>query len=292
MSSKVSTKKSLSEQVNEVRELMMSKDAKCKALIKLGFTPYEVEFVLRESQSKTGFTFGVEIECLMMRSRFIERARDNRMQYEYQGYNHTDNRTFYKLVSDSSIHGDNPIECVSPILEGNDNGFESLKNCCKTLNESGAKVNRSTGLHVHIGASGMTDKWFVNIFRNYQKLESIIDTFMAPSRRRDNNTFCKSLQGYNFDYACNTIADLQRKLSSRYYKVNPMSINRHGTIEFRQHQGTTDFEKISNWVRFCAKLVQWSKENVLSNDALSIDNIPFITESEKAFFKSRANALR
>ena len=291
MSSKVSTKKSLSEQVNEVRESTMSKDAKCKALIKLGFTPYEVEFVLRESQSKT-FTFGVEIECLMMRSRFIERARDNRMQYEYQGYNHTDNRSYYKFVTDSSIHGDNPIECVSPILEGNDNGFESLKNCCKTLNEADAKVNRSTGLHVHIGASGMTDEWFLNIFKNYKALEAIIDTFMAPSRRRDNNTFCKSLQGYNFDYACNTIADLQRKLSSRYYKVNPMSINRHGTIEFRQHQGTTDFEKISNWVRFCAKLVQWSKENVLSNDALSIDNIPFITESEKAFFKSRANALR
>ena len=39
-------KKSLSEQVNEVRESTMSKDAKCKALIKLGFTPYEVEFVL------------------------------------------------------------------------------------------------------------------------------------------------------------------------------------------------------------------------------------------------------
>ena len=95
-------KKSLSEQVAEVRESMMSKDAKCKALIKLGFTPYEVEFVLRENQSKTGFTFGVEIECLMMRSRFIERARDNRMQYEYQGYNHTDNRSYYKFVSDSS----------------------------------------------------------------------------------------------------------------------------------------------------------------------------------------------
>lgn len=292
MSSKVSTKKSLSEQVNEVRESMMSKDAKCKALIKLGFTPYEVEFVLRESQSKTGFTFGVEIECLMMRSRFIERARDNRMQYEYQGYNHTDNRTFYKLVSDSSIHGDNPIECVSPILEGNDNGFESLKNCCKTLNEADAKVNRSTGLHVHIGASGMTDKWFLNIFKNYQKLESIIDTFMAPSRRRDKNTFCKSLQGYNFDYACNTIADLQRKLSSRYYKVNPMSINRHGTIEFRQHQGTTDYEKISNWVRFCAKLVEWSSNNTLTGMVNSIDDIPFISESEKAFFKSRAEALR
>ena len=284
-------KKSLSEQVNEVRESMMSKDAKCKALIKLGFTPYEVEFVLRDSQSKFGFTFGVEIECLMMRSRFIDRARLNGMQYEYQGYNHADNRSYYKFVSDSSIHGDNPIECVSPILEGNDNGFESLKNCCKTLNEADAKVNRSTGLHVHIGVSGMTDKWFVNIFKNYQKLEGVIDTFMAPSRRKNNNTFCRSLQGFNFDFACNTIADAQRKLSSRYFKVNPMSINRHGTIEFRQHQGTTDFEKISNWVRFCAKLVQWSKENVLSNEVLSIDNIPFIIESERAFFKSRAVAL-
>lgn len=284
-------KKSLSEQVAEVRESMMSKDAKCKALIKLGFTPYEVEFVLRDSQSKFGFTFGVEIECLMMRTRFVERARQNGMQYEYQGYSHTDNRSFYKFVSDSSIHGDNPIECVSPILDGNDNGFESLKNCCKTLNEADAKVNRSTGLHVHIGVSGMTDKWFVNIFKNYQKLEQTIDTFMAPSRRRDNNGFCKSLVGFDFNFGCNTIADIQRRLNSRYFKVNPMSINRHGTIEFRQHQGSTDFEKISNWVRFCAKLVEWSAKNVLNYEVSSIDAIPFITESEKAFFKSRAEAL-
>lgn len=284
-------KKSLSEQVAEVRESMMSKDAKCKALIKLGFTLYEIEFVLRDSQSKFGFTFGVEIECLMMRTRFVERARQNGMQYEYQGYNHTDNRSFYKFVSDSSIHGDNPIECVSPILDGNDNGFESLKNCCKTLNEADAKVNRSTGLHVHIGVSGMTDKWFVNIFKNYQKLEQTIDTFMAPSRRRDNNGFCKSLVGFDFNFGCNTIADIQRRLNSRYFKVNPMSINRHGTIEFRQHQGSTDFEKISNWVRFCAKLVEWSAKNVLNYEVTSIDAIPFITESEKAFFKSRAEAL-
>ena len=286
------SKKSLNEQVNEVRESMMSKDEKCKALIKLGFTAYECEFVLRDSQSKFGFTFGVEIECLMMRTRFIERARVNRMQYEYQGYNHTDTRAYYKFVSDSSIHGDNPIECVSPVLEGNDNGFESLKNCCKTLNEAEAKVNRSTGLHVHIGVANLTDTWFVNIFKNYQKLECVIDTFMAPSRRRNNNTFCRSLEGFNFGYGCNTIADIQNKLSSRYFKVNPMAINRHGTIEFRQHQGTTDYEKISNWVLFCANLVKWSAKNTFATMVNSIDEIPFITESEKAFFKSRAEALR
>lgn len=285
-------KKSLSEQVNELRESMMSKDDKCKALIKLGFTPYEVEFVLRESQLKFGFTFGVEIECLMMRTRFIERARVNKMQYEYQSYNHTDNRSYYKFVSDSSIHGNNPIECVSPILNGNDEGFESLKNCCKTLNEADAKVNRSTGLHIHIGVANLSDSWFVNIFKNYKKLELVIDTFMAHSRRSDNNTFCKSLRGFNFDYCCNTIADVQRKLSSRYFKINPMAINRHGTIEFRQHQGTTDFEKIKNWVNFCAKLVSWSANKVLNCDITNIDDIPFIDEGEKDFFKSRAETLR
>ena len=55
-------KKSLSEQVNEVRESMMSKDEKCKALIELGFTPYEVEFVLREAGGKFSFTFGVRLD--------------------------------------------------------------------------------------------------------------------------------------------------------------------------------------------------------------------------------------
>lgn len=285
-------KKSLSEQVNEVRESMMSKDEKCKALIELGFTPYEVEFVLREAGGKFSFTFGVEIECLMMRARFIERARLNGVRYEYQGYNHTDNRSYYKFVSDASIHGDNPIECVSPVLEGNDSGFDSLKNCCKTLNEADAKVNRSTGLHVHIGVKGMTDTWFINIFKNYQKLEKVIDTFMAPSRRSDNNTYCKSLSGFDFDSGINSISDVQRRLSSRYFKVNPMSINRHGTIEFRQHQGSTDFEKISNWVRFCAKLVEWSSKNTFTGVVNNIDEIPFISESEKTFFKTRAAALR
>ena len=292
MSQKSFDKKSLSEQVNEVCESMLSKDEKSKALIKLGFTPYEIEFVLRDNQSKFGFTFGVEIECLMVRTHFVERARSNRMRYEYQGYNHTDNRSYYKFVSDASIHGTDGIECVSPVLEGNDGGFENLKNCCKTLNEAEAKVNRSTGLHVHIGVASLTDSWFINVFKNYQKLEKVIDTFMAPSRRSNYNTYCKSLIGFNFNVGCNTIADVQRRLNNRYFKVNPMAIGRHGTIEFRQHQGTTDYEKISNWVRFCAKLVEWSAKNVLNSDVTSIDNIPFISESEKAFFKTRAAALR
>ena len=78
----------------------------------------------------------------------------------------------------------------------------------------------------------------------------------------------------------------------RYFKVNACSYSRHKTIEFRQHQGSTDFTKIKNWVNFCAKLVAWSKKNRLENEVTSIDEIPFLTKTEKNFFKSRAEVLR
>lgn len=78
---------------------------------------------------------------------------------------------------------------------------------------------------------------------------------------------------------------------SRYHKVNAEAYKVHKTIEFRQHQGTTDFEKISHWVRFCAKLVGWSKRFALDSTVASIDEIPFLTKTEKNWFKRRAAVL-
>ena len=168
--------------------------------------------------------------------------------------------------------------------------MKSLENCCKSLNEANAQVNRSTGLHVHIGAKGITDEQYVNIFINYQRLESVIDSFMARSRRMNNNCFCKSLRGFDFE-DCNNRIDVALMINSRYYKVNPESYRRHNTIEFRKHKGSTDFEKISNWVNFCMKLVAWSKKNRLESNITSIDEIPFLTAKEKRFFNSRREAL-
>ena len=79
------------------------------------------------------------------------------MPFQYEGYNHVDNNHYYKFVSDSSIRGENPIECVSPVLTGKA-GMKSLETCCKALNEANAQVNISTGLHVHIGAANLSDE--------------------------------------------------------------------------------------------------------------------------------------
>lgn len=178
------------------------------------------------------------------------------------------------------------IECVTPVLKGR-NGLASLKKACATLNAAGAKVNRTTGLHVHIGAKDLTGEQYVSVFVNYQMLETLIDSFMAGSRRANNNTYCMTLRGKRLAN-CHTQEDVLNAFGNdRYYKVNACSWSRHRTIEFRQHQGSTDYEKISNWISFCAKLVVWSRDNRLTSPIASIDEIPFLTNDEKAYFKRR-----
>lgn len=286
--------KSLNEEIQDIKTGKGSKTSKKEALIKLGLRKHEIDIILsdlpKQVTERFKFTFGVEIECLVASSVMRECATRNAMPFQYEGYNHTDNNHYYKFVSDSSIRGENPIECVSPVLTGK-TGMKSLENCCKALNEAGAQVNRSTGLHVHIGAQNLSDEAYVNVFKNYQKLERVIDTFMARSRRANNSQWCRTLQGKDFSW-CTTKSDIYDEMNgNRYFKVNACSYARHQTIEFRQHQGSTDFEKISNWVNFCAKLVAWSKKNVLSSEVTSIDEIPFLTKKEKSFFKSRAEVL-
>lgn len=286
--------RTLSEEIQDIKNGKGSKTMKKEALIKLGLRKHEIDIVLadlpKQVRESFKFTFGVEIECLVSANVMRECAERNNMPFQYEAYNHTDNNRYYKFVSDSSIRGENPIECVSPVLTGRD-GMKSLENCCKALNEANAQVNVSTGLHVHIGAQNLSDEAYVNVFKNYQKLEKVIDTFMARSRRENNSQWCMTIQGLDYSNCITKYSVRNVMRNNRYYKINACSYDRHKTIEFRQHQGSTDFEKISNWVNFCAKLVAWSRKNVLANEVTSIDEIPFLLAKEKSFFKNRAEAL-
>lgn len=289
-----------------------NKDTKREKLLKIGLTETDIQqlFFIERMAARQGqkeaaadrarrqllasYTFGVEIECCNVRPDTIGIIANRKgLDFRNETYNHTDHRSHYKLVPDSSIRGNDPIECVSPILKNGKPGFDSLKACCDTLNEAGARVNRSTGLHVHVGGS-INESQYCNVFVNYYYLETIIDTFMSESRRQG-NCFCKPLSGIN-EASLNS-ASSARQIESvfncdRYFKVNATAWRRHHTIEFRQHQGTTDYEKISNWARFCIKLVHWSDTHRLTARVNSIDEIEFLTDAEKTYFKNRQNALR
>ena len=280
--------KTLAEPVNEIKSADSSKSAKVEALVKLGLMRHEISIILKDCPTavRTICTFGVEIECFIARANVASTFNSNNVNYQYESYNHTDNKKYYKFVTDGSVQGyDDAIECVSPVLKGA-TGMKSLKACCKSLNEGNAKVNKTCGLHIHVGGI-KTEKQYVNVFKNYKMLESLIDTFMAESRRADNAYYCQSIKRFNYTN-CESIRDVHNVMGTkRYFKVNHWAYSRHQTIEFRQHQGTTDFEKISNWANFCMKLVAWSLNNVLTDEVRDINDVPFLNANEKAFFKGR-----
>ena len=196
------------EQAQAIMKERTTKEVKREKLLKIGLTENDIStlFFTERMIARQGlkakaadrarrrflasYTFGVEIECCNVRPDTIGIIASRRgLDMRHEGYNHTDHRSHYKLVPDGSLHGTDPIECVSPILGNTKQGFDSLKACCDTLNEAGARVNRSTGLHVHVGGN-ISERQYCNTFANYYRLEAVIDTFMAPSRR-SGNTYCR-----------------------------------------------------------------------------------------------------
>ena len=288
--------KTLNQEIDDIMKADMSDRKKSNALIKLGLSKRDVKVLLSiKAVLPSGFdfsklTFGVEIECYnFARQQLITAASSNGLQVRSEGYNHADNDRYYKIVSDSSITGVNSQEVVSPILNGN-NGLNSLKTLCNALASIDAKVNRSCGLHVHIGAANMTDDHYCRLVRNYQAVEKAVDSFMAVSRRANNSQWCQSLQGIDFSQ-CTTKRQIAGAMRyDRYFKVNAVAYDRHQTIEFRQHQGTTDYEKISNWVMFLAKLVEYSFKNECPT-CTTIEEIPFLSSEQKQYFTNRRDAL-
>lgn len=245
-----------------------------------------------DAQSNLRFTIGVEIECYNLnKSVVLEALRAERVKAIETGYNHTDYKDTYKLGYDGSIDGSNGCEVVSPILKN----LSSLKKVCKVINEAGAKVNRSCGLHVHFGAEQFTIAQWVRIIRNYAALESIIDSFMPMSRRGNNNRYCKSIAipAARLDvYGARNMNDIYEAFrNDRYHKVNVMAFRGHKTIEFRHHSGSTEFTKIENWINFLRGLIEYSINNETLISVASIDEIPFLTDAQKRYFNERKETL-
>jgi hypothetical protein len=294
---------SLNEQIDEILKKNLALNKKREALIAIGlksadiinlFEIYDVKKPRAQRIREITRTIGVEIECYNVNSeQFINAVRAKGVQIMTESYNH-DTKRHYKIVSDCSIQGNNAIECVSPVLSSSANGLKSLKVVCEALNEVGAKVNRTTGLHVHVGLKNIDLTHYKNLFINYIALEGVIDSFMSKSRRGNENEYCKSLHAVyvsNIKDSC-SMRDIEQLFGSRYFKLNPTSYKKHGTIEFRQHQGTTDFKKITNWVNFITKFVNWSNYNRIAWAVNSINDIEFLSSKEKQYFINRANELR
>ena len=215
-------------------------------------------------------SFGVEIEAFgVTRAALLAELRAQGLDAQDESYNHS-TRPHWKIVGDSSVEGTNGFELVSPVLRGLE-GLADLERACRALRLCGAQVNSSCGLHVHLGAADLPIEAMRQLVRNYLVLETSIDQVMPAGRRADANTYCQGLlrgralaEAERAILAATTAQELSTAANggSRYHKVNMQSFFRQGTIEFRQHSGSTDYEKISFWVKFLANLVDYSRQHL------------------------------
>ena len=235
--------------------------------------------------------FGVEIEAYnCMRGRLARELNAAGIRVEVEGYNHTDHTDHWKLVTDSSLSGNDTFELVSPILHG-EQGLEELEKVCWVLDLCNAKVNDSCGLHVHMDAAEFDLQTWKNLVITYKRLENVIDHFMPRSRR--NNTFCRPLTTISETIItqASNIGELRAAFNhNRYHKVNLEAYARHRTVEFRQHGGSTNFTKMSAWIYFLAKMITFAKQGQVQTNT-TLQNVPFLTESEKLYFRLRTKKL-
>lgn len=235
--------------------------------------------------------FGVEIEAYnCTRERLARELRAAGISVQVEGYNHTDHADHWKLVTDSSLHGNNTFELVSPILHG-EAGIDELEKVCWVLELCDVKVNDTCGLHIHMDAHDFTMDTWRNLAVTYKRLEPVIDAFM-PRSRRDNH-YCKGLSGISETAIrrAQTITDLRRAFrNDRYHKVNLEAYARHCTVEFRQHGGSTNFTKMSAWIHFLEKMITFAQAGTVQ-PRTTLENIPFLNDTEKLYFRLRTRKL-
>jgi hypothetical protein len=190
-------------------------------------------------------TFGIEIECSIP----VDHAP------AVGGYHHglqiAGMPEGWNAQSDSSIHaarGFRAVEIVSPVLKGA-NGLYQVKQVVQWLNEIGARVNRSTGLHVHIGFDRQNEaqmKKLVTVVANFEKALYA----STGTRAREQGCYCRPV--------ANSQAHQEMRLDyvTRYHVLNVQT--GRPTVEFRAFAGTLSYVKIVAHVRTCLGLVEKS----------------------------------
>ena len=216
---------------------------------------------------------GIEIEFFAPISKYelATNLRNQGIAIQAMEYTHAVSDE-WKVVDDGSVYGmDNHhgMELVSPILRSDsDADMATLRRICRAIQKLGGRVNKACGLHIHVDATDLTAAQVLQVWTRYQTMEGEIDTLMTSNRRANLGSYCQSLR--NLMVHGQTKEALARS-ADRYFKVNLQSLNRHGTIEFRQHSGTINADTIINWASFCVGFVEASLVNAGTSVASRIE---------------------
>jgi len=159
----------------------------------------------------------------------------------------------WKAESDSSIRPQAPgrhgCEFVSPKLRGYD-GLREVEQAVAAINEHGARVNHTCGIHVTISFDGDAAALarLISLVANHEK--GIYAS--TGTKRRERNTYSKKIKPYG-----NNGDAKQRCEADRYHLLNLTHLARgRNRVEFRAFAGSLNATKIVGYIMMCLGLVE------------------------------------
>lgn len=198
----------------------------------------------------------------------IEMIKNNKIKY-------------VSIKTDRSIRspGVDYVEFEFTVLTKIDD-MSNLNKLCALLKSLNAQVNSSCGLHIHLDQRDVAGQRTVlskRLMRLNQALP-LLTSIVPPSRRH--NMYCSTKRS-------------KLRNAERYMAINTQALRRFGTFEIRLHSGTTDFNKISNWIKLCFDISRCEKiKNGEKNLIKTIEQLKehYLTDMSLelfTYFKSR-----
>jgi RNA polymerase subunit RPABC4/transcription elongation factor Spt4 len=283
-------------------------------LAKMGMEYGELINLLRKIPSIELFpliSYGLELEGLVKdREEFYQRLKELGFKVRLTGYSHDMENELWKVGDDGSVRRNmndeernnyQSVELTTPKLYAVD-GLRKVKTVLDIWNEIGSAVNNSCGFHVHVDAWNFSRRELARLLLVWLKIEPVVYFLVSPSRR--NNSYAKFWRKTSNYNVARMIFEKVGEYD-RYYALNLFAFRRYRTVEFRLHQGTTNYEKVKNWTIFCLKLVEKVKgglkwyhfseeptiEEVLDKLGIVENAVPIIRDARK-FLVERYNHFR
>jgi hypothetical protein len=180
----------------------------------------------------------------------LRKTHSNSNKKTKNWYIHKDGSLF------ENYHQGDGLEVSSPILSGKE-GLREVNSFMNLLHSFGCSINKTCGLHVHVSKNNMKKIEYLAVMSRYHKQQNIINKFVASNRH--NCRFAHNLLwGEDIEVAYEEIRSNLDHEYEKYRVVYPHPI--YETVEFRQHQGCLDNERVLNWISFCTNYVHQTVE--------------------------------
>lgn len=214
---------------------------------------------LRRS-SQPGFKVGVEIE---VENASIGASRTNQI-----------NGLGWNVTSDGSLR--NGLEIMSAQAMTQEEFEQSIPDVCHVLQRGGAEVNSRCSVHVHVNVSDLT----ADQFKSFMYMAVLVEPLLMRycSSDRNDNTYCvPTYKSRNLVQDRNAVIQAVETLenttsrtdeafsaerliarSPKYAAISTYRLRDLGTVEFRMFDGSTDPERITQYVRLLSNLYESS----------------------------------